>query len=193
MKYNQEKLLYCLAFIGFLLGILYDANITSFGMGVIHKIIYSLFSWSNNLFMKGIPYVATGYYVRKHVNEIKRCGLGKAILLYVAASIGMIMIYNAGFQQWLCLYPIQAISLLLICCQDIKCPLNQHITKNCRNLSSVIYFLHTVFIYGVVDSVWGIDAAIALKFFVSIALSIIVYWIAKTFKIKSLNWLLAIR
>lgn len=103
------------------------------------------------------------------------------------------MIYNVGYQQWLCLYPIQAVSLMLICFQSIKCPLSKQLTRECRNLSSVIYFLHTVFIYGVIDIIWGIDAAIALKFFTSIVLSIIVYWIAKIFKIKSLNWLLAIR
>lgn len=193
IKFNHKKLLYGMALIGFFLGILYDTNVSIFGIGIINKIFYTLFSWSNNLFMKGVPYVTAGYLVKNHIEDIKNWGTKKPVLLYIFASIGMIIIYRAGWWKWLCLYPLQAFCLLVICCQNIKCPLNGTITRNCRNMSSAIYFLHTVFIYRVVDIIWGRNAGIVLKFSISVLLSVGVYYIAKRFKIKALKWLLSVK
>lgn len=60
-------------------------------------------------------------------------------------------------------------------------------------MSSAIYFLHTVIIYGIIDVIWGIDTLIPLKFCVSVLLSIGVYMIVRKFKIKPVKWLLGSR
>lgn len=48
------------------------------------------FGWSNNLFMKGLPYVAIGYFLSKNYDTL----IGKtksAIILYSLSSIIMII------------------------------------------------------------------------------------------------------
>lgn len=154
MRQKLDKALYCISIIGLILGILYDANVTALGMRWMHQAVYAVFSWSNNLFMKGIPYVAIGYFLRRNIN---RCCFNawKTAFIYVLASIGMIIIHVCGWSRWLCLYPIQAVCLFIITYQSKDFRLSKSISRICRNMSSSIYFLHTVFIYGVIDVIWG--------------------------------------
>ena len=60
-------------------------------------------------------------------------------------------------------------------------------------MSSSIYFLHTVFIYGVIDVIWGVDSMILLKFGVAVLLSLVVYYIAEKSQNWPLKWLLSIK
>ena len=102
----------------------------------------------------------------------------------------MVIMYILNIKTLLILYPVQAICLFLIANGCICKGLNTKITKELSNLSCAIYFLHTVFIYGVVDNFFGISSSVILKFVISITMSIIVYLI--TWKIKSVRWLLGV-
>ena len=117
VRQKLDKALYCISIIGLILGILYDANVTALGMRWMHQAVYAVFSWSNNLFMKGIPYVAIGYFLRRNIN---RCCFNawKTAFIYVLASIGMIIIHVCGWSRWLFLYPIQAVFLFIITYQN---------------------------------------------------------------------------
>lgn len=192
VRFRMEKALYCIGIIGLILGIFYDANVTFMGMDTMHKIVYSIFSWSNNVFMKGIPYVTFGYFLAKRKEQL-HFEFWKLTIVYSAASIGMIVLYILGARQWLCLYPIQAGCLFLMACQSTGHGISKSLCLSCRNMSSVIYFLHTVFIYGIIDPVFGVDSSIILKFSLSIMLSITVLYVIKRMKIHPVEWLLCVR
>lgn len=192
VHFGKEKLLCCFGITGLLLGIFYDANVTFFGMDVIHKIVYSIFSWSNNVFMKGIPYVAFGYFLRRKREQL-HFKIGKLMVLYLAASIGTIFLYTWDKEQWLCLYPVQASCLFLMVCQSTWSKISKNLCLSCRNMSSAIYFLHTVSIYGIIDPIFGVDSPIILKFSVSIVFSIAVLYIVKRMKIYPIEWLLGVK
>ena len=189
VRYKKFKLLYIVCIIGLIMGFIYDASIGSFGMDKMHQLFYTVFSWSNNVFMKGIPYVSIGYLFYKY-EKLLRISIKKAILIYVLSSVGMIIIYEIGIKSLLVLYPVQAICLFIIVNRLTGIDINIYITKLLGNLSAAIYFLHTVFIYGVIDYFFGINASVLLKFVVSVAMSIGVYFVVYKFKIKSVQWLI---
>ena len=192
VHFHKEKMLYFLGMIGLILGVLYDADVTTMGMDVMHKCIYALFSWSNNVFMKGIPYVALGYFLRKSKEQL-HFESWKLAIMYSVASIGTVLLYILGKEQWLCLYPIQAGCLFLMACQPIRGKISKSLCLTCRNMSSAIYFLHTVFIYGIIDPVFGVDSPIIMKFSISVLLSIVVLFVVKRMKIHPVKWLLCVK
>ncbi len=96
------------------------------------------------------------------------------MVIYFVVSIGTVLLYILGKEQWLCLYPIQAGCLFLIASQPIRGEISKSLCSTCRNMSSAIYFLHIVFIYGIIDPVFGVDSPIIMKFSVSVLFSIVV-------------------
>lgn len=192
IRFRMDKALYCIGIIGLVLGIFYDANVAFLGMNTMHKIVYSIFSWSNNVFMKGIPYVAFGFFLRKRKEQL-HFEFWKLAIVYFIASIGMVFFYILGKEQFLCLYPIQAGSLFLMAYQSSGKSIRKSLCLSCRNMSSAIYFLHTVFIYGIINPVFGVDSLIILKFSLSVMLSIAVLYVVKRMKIHPVEWLLCVR
>lgn len=192
VRYNKEKLLILLSVIGLILGFLYDANVALPVISDLNKIFYTVFSWSNNVIMKGIPFFATGYFIRKYGSNVK---INKVLLagIYGAACIIAVLLFRFDKGVYLILYPVQAISLFLFAIQPTELVNNGKFNTVCRELSSSVYFLHTVFIYGLVDLVWSVNAPILLKFAVSVGCSAVVYIIVKFSKAKSLCWLLNIK
>lgn len=189
VRYKLYKVLYVICFLGLIMGFIYDANIISFGMGRIHQIFYTIFSWSNNVLMKGIPYVGIGYLFWKKENLIKITAK-EATLIYVLPSVGMIIIYLMDIKSLLILYPLQSISLFLITNKTTESNINTFLTERLGDLSAAIYFLHTAFIYGVIDSFLGMGTPIFLKFLISIIMSIALYFIVIKLRIKPLKWLI---
>lgn len=85
--------------------------------------------------------------------------------------------------------------LILIAVENVFPPIPSEVilTFTCRNMSSAIYFLHTVFIYGIIDSVFGVDSPIIMKFSISVLLSIVVLFVVKKMKIHPVKWLLCVK
>ena len=186
--------LYIISICGMAIGILYDANVNVLGMRVIHRVIYFIFSWSNNLFMKGIPYVTIGYLFYKNKEKYSLKKIDKIIIGYTVSSIAMIIIYVLGKKEWLCVYPLQAVFLFMGTISiGNNTSFNESITRICRNLSSSIYYLHTIFIYGVIDVICGTDSMILLKFGIAVILSVIVYVIFEITGNKTLKWLIGVK
>ena len=194
VKHNMDKALYIISICGVAIGILYDANVNVLWMRVIHRVIYFIFSWSNNLFMKGIPYVTIGYLFYKNKEKYSLKKIDKIIIGYAVSSIAMIIIYVLGKKEWLCVYPLQAVFLFMGTISiGNDSSFNESITRICRNLSSSIYYLHTIFIYGVIDVICGTDSMILLKFGIAVILSIIVYVIFEITGNKTLKWLIGVK
>lgn len=191
VKYNKERLLYFIGIVGLILGILYDANFNMFGMQYINKLFYVIFSWSNNLIMKGLPYVAIGYYFNKNINKVKN-NTKIAILLYVISSALMIIFFKNGNYQWLSFYPLQAISLFVISNKPLNIS-NPILFKNCRNVSSCIYYLHTAFEYGLATTLFANVTNSVIQVLITILLCTGVCCIVKKLNIKPVMWLLSIK
>ena len=192
IKYDLEKLLYAIGFCGLILGLLYDANFNVLGIQYINRLCYLIFGWSNNLFMKGLPYVAIGYFLSKNYDTL----IGKiksAIIFYSLSSIIMIILYSYGYYDLLCLHPIQAICLFIISLQPIKYQFNKLILEGCRNLSSCIYYLHTVFKYGLATLLFNYINSGLGQVFTAVLLSSIVCYVVKKLDIKPVMWLLSMK
>lgn len=193
IRYNKDKLLYIIGAIGLVLGLIYELNINSFGLHYINQITYLIFGWNNNVFMKGLPYIAIGYYCHKNYGKaiIKQKA---GIITYVLSSLIMIsMYYLNNYAGSLVLYPLQAISLFVIACKPATKNISIKFSKLCRNLSSSIYYLHTVFKYGLASILFNYISSGYIQIFVAIMLSIGVYCIVKRFNIRPLMWLLSVK
>lgn len=69
--------------------------------------------------MKGLPYVAIGYFLSKNYDTL----IGKtksAIILYSLSSIIMIILYSYDYYDLLCLHPIQTICLFIISLHTVE-------------------------------------------------------------------------
>ena len=198
IKFKKEKLMYILAAIGLILGYIYDIGIQQGFWGQFNNLIYFLFSWSNNLLMKGLPYVALGVFMSRYE---KRENLNRTtlVMVYSALSLTAVLIYvtcypyNIDAVKIINHVPFQAVLLFLIAIQPSEVVIKKEITDHCRNLSTTIYFVHTIVIYQVIDRLWTIYSPVLLRFLVAVTLSTGVYCVAKVWKFKPLLWLLAIK
>ncbi|MDO5392125.1 MAG: acyltransferase, partial [Eubacteriales bacterium] len=192
IKFKKLTWFYVIGALGLILGLLFDANVTTLGLGKLNSIVYTIFSWSNNVFMKGIPYVAIGLLFSKYYGKIKIKNW-LLIAIYFTVTIGMIFLYCIGMNRWLCFYLIQAVCLFMIAIQFTHERFRQSTVVMCRNLSTAIYFLHTIFIYGVIDPALGIDSPVLLKFCCAVLGSCIIYFVVNQSQIRPFKWLLNVK
>lgn len=66
-------------------------------------------------------------------------------------------------------------------------------TKTCRNLSSSIYFLHTLFIYIVFNLILHSNIPMFLRFMIPIIISILIYIFVEKKNIIKMKWLLGVK
>ena len=93
----------------------------------------------------------------------------------------------------LILYPLQAFSLFLIALYKPHKHIETRVTKTCRNLSSSIYFLHTLFIYIVFNLILHSNIPMFLRFMIPIIISILIYIFVEKKDIMKMKWLLGIK
>ncbi len=189
VKYKKQKLLYFLAAIGLLLGILYEAEFTAYGYGNINNIFYYIFSWSGNVVMRGIPYIAIGYYLSTR----KSFSFVGSLVLYIISSLGMIILYFLGVYDWLCLYPLQAIALFVMSISSNYTAVSTSFSRVCRESSSVIYYMHTVFLYVIFDIIWKGNLIFEVRYILAVLLSLVVYIVIKKLNIPVIKWLFCIK
>lgn len=195
IRYEKENLLYVLSSIGLLLCFAYDFNLSFGPFTYLHTLFYTIFSWSNNFLMKGLPFVTIGVYLSQRRGNCPSSKLMLAYLLISAISIAYFSFcyfHNLSNIQYLCLYPLQATLLFQIAIQS-KRSIHPYICHFCREISSVVYFLHTVALYYIVNPLWSVYASIPLKFSFAVLFSLCVYVIAKATRFKPLCWLLSIK
>lgn len=193
VRYKKEKLFYAAGILGLLLGFIYDVQLTLPGVEKLNHLFYTVFSWSNNFIMKGIPYVAIGYFISAHSDIVDRFKAKITVVIYSAIAILTFMIYDGTPNRLYISYTIQAVLLFIIALQ-IKVPtISDRVTTHCRNMSTVLYYLHTLIIYFIIDPLFTIDAPIPLKFCISVISCALLYALAVKANWKPLNWILSIR
>lgn len=196
VKYKQEKLFYGAGILGLQLGLVYDIPIALPGAEQLNHLFYAVFSWSNNLIMKGIPYVAIGYFISTHFGIVEKLRTKIAVAIYTALTILAFVIYDGTPKLMYGSYTIQATLLFIIALQINVPTISDRATTHCRNMSTVLYYLHTLIIYfiiDIIDPLFTVDAPILLKFGISVISCALIYALAVNANWKPLNWILSIR
>ncbi len=196
MHWKLEKLLYALAAAGLVLRYCYDLQVDLPGVPQINQLFYYVFSWSNNVVMAGLPFMTIGLFFARHMKKAVVSG-GVLIAAYAVASGLHIVLYfcfgvRNGNLSCSFLYPIQTVCLFLFGLQTaVRTKPQTALTA--REISAVVYFMHTVFIYGVFDAFFGVESSVAAKFFGSIALSVVTYVLVCAVHLRPLHWLFGMK
>ena len=138
----KDLVLLFIIVVGMSLGIIYDLGIEC----PLNTLFYKVFSWSNNVVMKGIPFVGLGWIISKY-EYLEKNIISKNFQIFcftaflLSTSLNTLMfttIRNGIF------FPIQAVSIFLLA--KHLCVKYEMETKSLRNISSCIYLLHQVFL-----------------------------------------------
>lgn len=198
LKRNYEKLMYALAVVGLLLGLAYYAKIDWLGLDVFHQVIYTIFSWSNNILMMGLPFMAVGCYLAHHCERWTMNSM-KLGFFYIAVFLVHAIIFAAAYSagsnpgRYTILYPLQALLLFLIAISADGVQIPDNMVRECRPLSSAIYCVHCFFIYYVIDPIISVTANTFLRFSLAVLLSVCFYWIIKKSNCKPLIRLITLK
>lgn len=183
--YKKEKALFALAVFGIALAYMYDANITYSVFGMLHKWIYTLFSWSNNFLMAGIPYFTIGILFYKFHKTIL-FNARKVLFVYMLVCAFNILIFyvDADYQKYFALHFLQSVLLFLIglCVGNVS--INNAFATACRNYSSAIYCLHTFVIIYFLGEVMPWSDYYIVNLCAVVIMCIFIYEISKLLRIK---------
>ena len=194
-KYKLKKLIYILVIIGLALNTIYICfgQTDVFIFRLIYKAFYYVFSWNNNVIMVGFPFMAIGYAFASGDLNLKN---KTSVFVIVASNILNPLIYilltyfqveNAGSY---CLFFIfQAVSMFALA---VNSTLNFEKSIVLRGMSNSIYFLHTIFIYLIMDKYMKFMPNPFLKAALAIVLSIGVYAFTQKTKLRPLKYLLSV-
>ena len=192
-KRALRKVTLGIAVIGLLWSMTYDADLNLPVISELNDLVYFVFSWSNNLIMKGIPYFAMGFYIGDAIE--KRPILQKKN--FIIAGYALLSVLCTGL-HFLCdeliyvLLPIQVVFLFFIGMLPTE-RIPRKIGRTCRNLSTVFYFTHGIFISFVIDKLWPLEAPILLRYTVTITLCLLTYLLVMKLKWKPLKWLMMVK
>lgn len=188
---GKMNFFYIIGIIGLVLGFIYDYNIQILGFNMVNKIFYIIFGWSNNVIMKGIPFFAIGCFISQYY---KYWNLNKSLLVifYTVVSIVMVVQFNQGHMQWLAFCSIQAVCMMLFAIQSNNICISKSTSLFCRKMSSAIYLLHSVILYGIVDNFISADESILLKFILTTGGCMLIYWLVNHSSCRRLKWLIGI-
>ena len=143
--------------------------------------------------MKGIPYVAIGYFISTHLVSVERLTLRNYLVVYAVVILLSLLVYDGTPKMMHVSYPIKATVLFLIVTQIKATNVSEVHSSTCRNMSTVIYYLHTLFIYFIIVPLFGVDSPILLKLGMAVMGSALIYLFAVKVNWKSVNWLLSVR
>lgn len=191
---KKEKLLYILAAVGIALRFVFVNNINFFVFGYFNRFIKFVFESSNNIIMAGIPLMTIGLiFARIEFSKIK---IIIPSITYIFACIANVVCYLYNFSNSLLdtlIYLLMPINLFLIFANLNSSNINKKFSLCCRNLSTVIYYMHTVFILGVITKVFGSSPPVHINVFVSILLSCLVYILVEVINIRFFSWVFSIK
>ena len=194
LQAGRKRLLAWLSILGFLLGLGYEAELPA--LHDINAVFTFIFTWSNNVVMKGLPYVTLGCFFSAHEEDLPD-RKGPLLMLYAVACVLNLTVFCASVGRmdapgrYVLFYPAQAVLLFLIA---IKCklPLSEAVSTRCRELSSVIYLMHTVFIFLFFERSWALYLSPFIKFGGAVLLSAAGYYAAKRLNMRWLCFLLGL-
>lgn len=195
---KKERLLYIMAGVGLILDLCYLSDINLPVLRGVNQLIYTIFSWNNNVLTKGLPFMAMGVYFADHCDKwvVKTKHL---IIAYCAVFLANVVIFAGMYPivdsptRYMLLYPIQAVLLFLLAVSVDRVKIPEKIVRECRPISSAIYCLHCYFIYYVLNPTIGINANTFLRTVAATCLSVGLYWIVKKINFKPLIRLITLK
>ena len=116
--------------------------------------------------------------------------------VYVLASaVHIILFFVCAGKVWAngLFYPLQTVALFGLGIQVQTDRIPEKLALSVREMSAVVYFMHTVFIYAIFDYFFSVEAPVSLKFFGSIGLSLLTYAFVRYTGIKPLCRLLGMK
>lgn len=197
VKYKKDYYLWPMILIGLVLGFLYDnySYLNGSFVEVLHRMFYAIFSWSDNFIMKGIPFMGLGYFASKYKDAWFKMPVLFHTVSFIAASVLNVLLYNNGLNLYL-FFIVQAIAYFAV---SIRYQVNIQPDKSIiiRELSSCIYFLHTFFLYYVIEKIWGLELFIPVKVLLALLMCSIVFVLIKllsrSYDLKFINFLFNIK
>jgi len=195
---KKEKLLYGLAAVGLILELIYNFDISVLGLDTLNRLIYTIFSWDNNVLLNGIPYMTVGVFLARHEQQL-RIPMRIPILAYSLITIASIAFFAFAYHfrpdLMRFVYPggLQGVLLFLIARHPAKRPLPQKLCSNCRDLSSCLYYLHTIFIYQVIDRIWGLHSPVLMRYALAVIPSVLIWFIVRKLDWKPAKWMLSMK
>ena len=156
----------------------------------IHSIFYSVFSWSNNFIMKGVPFLLIGYFIHKYI-KLSCLKLKELQICYLVITFTNILLYFYSSGIIAPLYIIQAPLLFIIGVKlsNVYAIPGEKVASKCLEISCAVFFTHQVFLllYSTI-----IDNTI-LNFFLTIISSIVTYIVFKTINFRPYLWMINVK
>lgn len=195
---KQEKLMYIIAAFGIAACFLYSANFDWFPVRQFNDLIYTVFSWSNNVFMMGIPFFAVGCFFTAFEDRIKLNTPLLCVAYSAVSAAGVVafsLVYDkiALYEKYFFLFPLQAVLLFMIGISS-KISIKDRVCGELRNISSAVYCVHCFFIGYVVKVIWPNEfAPVWIGFLLPLALSVALYYIVKKINFKPILRLITLK
>lgn len=194
IHFRETVLGILMCILGIVLGILYSYQAEYNQSGLIYRAFYTVFSWNNNVVMSGFPLLFLGFMADRYEDRISNANPVILLAFYVVSVVSAFVVF--GMDKNLFFIPFGIVqAILLFCLCLIPVPSMQKISertcRESRNLSSVVFLTHTVFLthIGNVFHIW--DST--LRYLVTILCASILYWLAKRISWDPLNRLLMVK
>lgn len=182
IKHDKWTVGLVLSLLGILLATIYNYQAIYDQNGIIYRLFYTVFSWNNNVVMAGFPLMYTGALIERYESCLKKKYTFWRILFIYLISIAAAFISFHYYKTLVGILPfgaIQGILLFLVCISQNRFEeeIPESICNYTRNLSSVMYLTHTLFLillgYGL--NLWDTG----FRLIATIILSMIVLWIVR--------------
>ena len=179
---------------GLILSIIYIFQAANNPNGLIYKTFFYVFSWENNVIMRGFPLMYLGFVIESHEKQVRKMNFWVLLALYALSVASAFLLFQTRENLYYIPFGIiQAVLLFLICLTSI--PRQEHISQNAsthaRNLSSVIYLTHSVFlsILGYGFHLWDSGP----RYILTVLGALLLYLVAIKVKCRPLNRLFMIK
>lgn len=171
---KHEKILYLLAVVGFLYGVIWEALGENTGFVPLNYVFQTtnvLFGSSRNFIMQGIPYMTVGYVLRKkRFIRTWVWGVAVFILATLCKAAEIRLFTGVGVFQ-----AIQAVALFELA-RNSRLPISDKASRILREASTSTYCIHVLFILSFdigLQKPWYLNCGLALT------ISLIVYAVVK--------------
>ncbi len=194
VHYRKYSLGFFLCIAGIMLSILYSYQAVNNPSNLFYRIVYTVFSWDNNVIMSGFPMLFLGSQFYRYKAHLQKAPVWMILTLYVISVAVAFFVFQIDKNLFFIPFGIiQAVMLFFLCIIPVPFlqNLSQSVCRNARNLSSVLFLTHTVFltILGKVLHVWNS----ALRFGITVLCAVVMYLLSKWLKNKVINTLLLLK
>lgn len=134
---------------------------------ILFKLIYFIYSWENNFFMVGIPFVGIGFLIAK-----KDLNWSKTISIFVLTISTVLRVIEYNMPRCFpnefwennsvsIAFIVQAVAFFMLA-KSIDLKWNSKTSMTIRQLSSWIYFTHVIILYNILNPILSHCTSISL-------------------------------